>query len=303
MRHPYSTIAIIYNPKSTGDSKQMAYGLRKILRRDEGITMPVDCIPTKYAGHAEVLAEKLASKHERPLIISSSGDGGYNEVVNGIMNAINKKQARHPIAAVLPAGNANDHSRTLQDDPLHKAILSGRVTKIDLLRVDITSEDTAAQAGLTRYAHSYAGVGITPVVAAELNRHTLNAFNQLGFVIKTFWKYRPFKILRRGRTVRLDSLLFMNINQMAKIFKLAPDLTPDDGQFDVVHLPHKHKFQLLKMIITAATIGLSTTTQQTEYEFTALKKMPMQLDGELVIIKGGSHVRITSAHKALTTII
>lgn len=288
---PYSKVAIIYNPNSTGDSEAMAKELQEKLNKKLP-NLKTESVATKRAGHAQELARKIAKKEKQPLIVSSSGDGGYNEVINGVMESGNNKA----VCAVLPAGNANDHSRTMQDQPLDKQIIKNAVTKIDLIKVTVGGKSR-------RYAHSYVGLGLTPVVAVELNRHTLNAFRELWLVLSTFFKYRPFKISHQGKVIRLDSLLLTNINQMAKVLTLASKNRPNDGKFEVVSFPASHKWDLIKRLSKAAVSKLDTSNRQAEYEFTAIKKMPMQLDGEVMKLQAGSRVKIESAHKALKTIV
>ncbi len=188
----------------------------------------------------------------------------------------------------------------MQDKPLWQAIEKGKITRIDLLKVTIRSPDKKS---IIRFAHSYAGLGLTPIVATELNRHTLNAFRESSLVIKTFFKYRPFKIRRGNKTLSFDSIIFANINQMAKVLTLAENNNPDDGKFEVISFPHAHKFLLIKMLLRAATIGLKTTRRESKYTFEAVKKMPMQLDGEITKLKAGDRVEIAAAREALRTII
>ncbi len=268
----------------------MARALRKELAK-EFETTPLKLVPTKHAGHAETLAREIASTRKAPLIISASGDGGYNEVVNGVIKAGNTQA----ICAVLPAGNANDHSRTMQEEPLLEIIKKAKPVKLDLLK--ITVGDTV------RYAHSYIGLGITPVIAAELNKHTLNAFREMKIVLQRFYKYRPFKIKRGSRTIKLNSLVFGNINQMAKVLTLAKENRPDDGLFEVVTFPAHHKRKFVFHLFKAAVSKLDTTRRESTYSFEVLKKMPIQLDGEVMLLKKGDKVTVTSAHKALKTLV
>lgn len=270
------------------------------LERQLGKALPdvsIKSLPTKYAGHAEELVYELATSHKKPLIISSSGDGGYHEVINGAMKA--KKAKKVAITAVLPAGNANDHSRTMQERPLAEAIIAGKITAIDLLEVTIHTKGKK----LVRYAHSYAGLGLTPVIATELNRHTLNAFRETWLVLTTFFKHRPFTIRHSNKLIILDSLIFTNINEMAKILTLAQDNKPDDGKFEVISFPHAHKFLLIKKLFRAATVGLQTTRRENTYSFEVIKKMPLQLDGEVTTLAAGARVKISAAPMALKTII
>jgi len=272
------------------DAKQLASQLRKILPDTS-----IKCVPTKYAGHAEKLACNLARIRSKPLIISSSGDGGYHEVINGVMQI----KDNSAICAVLPAGNANDHSRTLQEEPLYQAIKKGKTTRLDLLRITI---ETSGKKQI-RYAHSYAGLGLTPVVATELNRHTLNAFREASLVIKTFFKYRPFKIRRGGKVLKFDSLIFANINQMAKVLTLSEKNKPDDGFFEVISFLHGRKHILAKRLLRAATTGLKKPRREQKYSFEVLKKMPMQMDGEVTKLSANSKVEVASAKRILLTIV
>ena len=84
---PFDRIAVIFNPKSTGDAPALAEQLRaELATRIPGI--PVMMAPTEHAGHARDLA-RAAAATGRPLLNSVSGDGGYNEVVDGAMAAGN----------------------------------------------------------------------------------------------------------------------------------------------------------------------------------------------------------------------
>lgn len=268
----------------------MAKGLRSKLRKSLP-KVKVETIPTKHAGHARELACQIAKSTKRPLIISSSGDGGYNEVINGVMESDNPDV----VCAVLPAGNANDHARTMHSQPLHELVNKAKTTKIDLIKITAGNE--------TRYAHSYVGLGMTPVIAAELNKTNLNALKEAVLVAKTFWKYRPFKIQHQGKVLKLDSLLFANINQMAKVLTLAPKNKPADGKFEVITFPTGQKLKLLKKLLKASVGNLPAGKRRDSYKFTALKKMPMQLDGEVMQLNAGTKVSVECAHKALKTII
>lgn len=292
----YSAITIIYNPNSTGSSKTAGQDLIKELRI-EMPDIPIEIVPTSHAGHAEKLAYQHAKKTKLPLIISSSGDGGYHEVVNGALRA--QAEGAQPICAVLAAGNANDHRRTLKKNPLVEAITKKLVTKIDVLEATFTDSKGGE---VKRYAHSYIGLGLTPVVAVELNRHTLSAFKDLWIVLKTFYKFRPFRIRVDTKSYTLDSILFANISQMAKILTLSKDSKPDDGLFEVIVFPHAHKLRLIGRLFKASTVGLNPKKHYKDFEFTVLKKMPMQMDGEVTFITSNTPVKIKSLKRVLSTI-
>jgi diacylglycerol kinase (ATP) len=98
--------------------------------------MPVTLQPTGYPGHARELAATAAAAG-RPLIVAISGDGVYNEVVNGIMEVEGSSAA----SAVAAGGNANDHRRSTRRMPLVAAIPDGRARHLDLLRVTVQTND------------------------------------------------------------------------------------------------------------------------------------------------------------------
>ena len=188
----------------------------------------------------------------------------------------------------------------MQDAPLAERIIAGKISKIDVLRMVTIGPDGTSS---TRFAHSYIGLGLTPVIAAELNRHTLNAFRELKIVVERFYKYRPFKIRRGTRTLKLNSLLFANINQMAKVLTLAKKNRPVDGKFEVVSFPAGRKRQLIARLFRAAVSSLPTTRREKSYTFEVVKKLPVQLDGEVMTLAKGSKVTVSSAHKALRTVV
>ncbi len=289
----FDRIVVIFNPQSTGDAPQLA----KQLEADLAERLPskaVELRPTDHAGHARDLAREAAATG-RPLILSVSGDGGYNEVVDGVMAAGNPDV----ICAVLAAGNANDHARVIGDQPLVEAIVAGETRRIDLLRLTLGREpDTRV-----RYAHSYIGMGLTPIVAIDLEKGGKGSFREIVSVVRTFAKFRPFTIqVEDGGQKRFDSLLFANIPEMAKYATLSENGEPDDGRFEVVTVPHTSKWRLLGVAFRAATRGLGPQPKATHYAFTTLKPTPLQMDGELVELEPQTPVRVDIAPQALTTL-
>jgi diacylglycerol kinase (ATP) len=289
----FDRIVVIFNPQSTGDAPQLAKQLESDLAERLPAT-PVELRPTDHAGHARDLARDAAATG-RPLIVSVSGDGGYNEVVDGVMAAGNPDV----VCTVLAAGNANDHARVMTDLPLVEAIVVGETRRIDLLRLTLGPGSDAR----IRYAHSYIGMGLTPIVAIDLEKGGKGSFREIVSVVRTFARFRPFTIqLEDGGRKRFDSLLFANIAEMAKYATLSEDGEPDDGRFEVVTLPHTSKWRLLGVAIRAATRGLGPQPKATHYAFTTLKPTPLQLDGELVELEPRTAVRVDIAPRALTTL-
>jgi len=290
---PFERITVIFNPQSTGPAPQRAEELKNTLA-DRLPHVPLHLRPTERAGHARELAAQAAATG-RPLIVSVSGDGGYNEVVDGVMHAGNP----NTVCAVLAAGNANDHRRSTGEQPLVDAIVTGDVRHIDLLRLTVAS----AAGARTRYAHSYIGMGLTPIVAIDLEKGGKGSFKEIVSVVRTFAKFRPFTIdVDPGGLRSLDSLLFANIDEMAKYATLSEDSRPDDGRFEIIALPHTAKWRILAVALKAATRGLGPQPTARHYRFTTVEPTPMQLDGEVIAVEAATSVSVDIAAGALSTL-
>jgi diacylglycerol kinase family enzyme len=290
---PFDRIVIIFNPHSTGNAPESAEDLRdELVQRLPAV--PLELSPTRRAGHARELARE-AARSGSPLVVSVSGDGGYNEVVNGVMDAGNDRA----VCAVRAAGNANDHRRVTRRRPLADAIVAGDVRRIDLLRLTVGSGTDE----VTRYAHSYIGVGLTPVVAVDLEKGGKGSWREIVSVVRAFSRFRPFPIrLENGRRRSIDSLVFANIAEMAKYALLSDDGRPDDGRFEVITQRRTGKLRVLATALRAATQGLGRQPTATHYAFTTLAPMPLQLDGELMELEADTPVAVDIAPRALATL-
>ncbi|NAZ87970.1 diacylglycerol/lipid kinase family protein [Kineococcus indalonis] len=295
---PLQRVVVVLNPNSTGDGPDNARALREELaRRAPGL--PVELVETQHAGHAEELAREHVARHRGVLVVSASGDGGYHEVVNGVV-AAGRAGHRGGMAAVLPSGNANDHATATHQRPLAEAVAAvagggARPERMDLLEVDTGDGDP-------RVAHSYVGVGISPVAAAALNEHDLDAVKETVLVVKAFWKYRPMTIGHQGRDVAIDSLVLANIDRMAKYAQISDDSTPDDGRFEVLLIEHRGKLRLLAEFLRVVHGKHPVQSRSEPYEFVTRNPMPLQLDGEVHPVRGGVTVRVRCLPLALTTV-
>ena len=290
----FDRIVIIFNPQSAGDSPKIAAQLADQLS-DIKIA-PVKLVETEYAGHAVELATKYA-RSGKPLIVSVSGDGGYNEVINGVMQADNPEAT----TAVLAAGNANDHARVMQDKPLLELIKIGTKRHIDLLQMTAVFDDGSHQ---SRYAHSYIGFGLTPTVALELEKNGKGSISKISTALKSFKDFKPFELTYQSdEVVEIDSLIFANISQMAKVATLHDQDSPADGLFEVISMPHMSKVRTVYYAAKAAVTGLGSQPSVSNYKFDTREGLPVQLDGELWELPAAAHIVIRSQKRALLTIV
>ncbi|MBE3076443.1 MAG: diacylglycerol kinase, partial [Actinobacteria bacterium] len=184
--------------------------------------------------------------------------------------------------------------------PLADAIVTGSVTRIDLLRLTVGGSSPT-----TTYAHSYIGLGLTPVVAVDLQKGGKGSVKEALTAMRAFADFRPFEIqLESGSRQRFDSIVFANISEMAKVATVSEDDSrPDDGKFEVITVKHTAKWRLLGTAIKAAVRGLGPQPSVREYHFTNLKTMPIQVDGEVMELGAGAEARIDIAHQVMRTVL
>jgi len=280
-------VLIVYNPHSSGDGQTLAERLREELadRRPE---LPVQLQATQHAGQGREIARAVTDPGT--VVVSASGDGGYHDVVNGLMDA----GSAGVLAAVLAAGNANDHRRATGRRPLVEAIIAGDVSRLDLMRVTYGEQ--------VEYAHSYVGWGLTPLVAMGLESGGKGSLRELVTAVRTFWRFHPFTIRRDQRVERFDSILCATIDQMAKYATLSTGSRPDDGRFEVIVIPHVPKWRIAATVLRAATRGLPPQPSVSSYRFTTVDPLPMQIDGELRELGAGDTVLVEIAPRALATL-
>jgi diacylglycerol kinase (ATP) len=89
--------------------------------------------------------------------------------------------------------------------PLVAAIVDGRARHLDLLRFDRQT----GGALWSRYAHSYVGLGLTPLMAIGLNKDMKGTIMELIWVMRTFNRLEPVEISTTvGERALFDSLVF-----------------------------------------------------------------------------------------------
>lgn len=292
----FTAVTIIYNPNSTGDGRKNAYAFKRQLAELVDSKL-IAITPTKYAGHAEKIAYTCALASPRPLIVASSGDGGYHEVINGVLRA--QSEGAQVVTSLLPSGNANDHWNALHTDDTLARIATAQSTAIDVLLMTTENNGKTTR----RYAHSYIGLGVTPLVGAELNKTTLGPLKELWVVTKTLFRASSVAIKVKGKRTKYTNLIFSNILQMSKVLTLADDGSVTDGKFEVNFYNGDSKLGLYGHLFKAAARSLDSQTHVTEFHFRTIKITKLQLDGEIISLAPKTNVVIHSERRLLQCII
>lgn len=295
MKLPYSVIIILFNPNSTGKSRQNAEKLGRDLR-SAAPTAKIRVRPTKRRGHAEAITFRTALVNRHALVISVSGDGGYNEVVNGAMHA--RRVGRPITVGLLPAGNANDHYATRHHGDLVTRILAGDEDKIDLLKL----ESRSRRRRIVRFGHSYIGLGLTPQAGEKLNAQKLNLWQEIKIVTNVLMHLTPVRIEVDGEPRSYNSLIFSNVGRMSKVIRL-PEHRDDNGKAEVSHIYSRNKFELISQLVHAAVIGLNTDEHLSEFTFRTIRQTTVQIDGEIVRLDPRVDARVSVAPRSLSCIV
>ncbi len=292
----YTTIAIIYNPNSTGSSGKMAKELEAQIK-ERFPKQKVELIATERMGHAKELAYSIAMASKNPLIISSSGDGGYHEVVNGAMRA--QEEGAHPTTGLLPAGNANDHYRNLHSENMLDRIEQQKSTKIDLLKITSVSGGEPIEL----YAHSYIGFGLTPFVGKELNKTKLNAMRESWLVVRSLFAMKSVKLKIDEQPRRYESVIFSNVDTMSKYLAVSEPSSVTDGKFEVTIFERRSKLQLIMTLLKASTQGVQEDHTVNEFSLQTVNKTLVQADGEIITLDANSNVDIEVESQVLECIV
>ena len=296
MKQQFKDIIIIYNPVSTGNSQANAEKLKsELVPRMK--TTSIRLFATEYAGHAEKIGKEYA-KHDNALLVSSSGDGGYNELVNGVLSAKEPKVT----VCVLPSGNANDHYHATGENNLVETIVESKTTLIDVLKVEGTQQDKV----WLRYAHSYIGVGITAYVGKKLTEAKLNPINEKWLTVKYLLKFGhvSLKVTSWGQQKfrRYSSLVIGNINRMSKVIKLDADTSLIDGKFEVYTIRTRSPLGLIKALIAASAVGAKLIERTEKIEFISKNDFEIQCDGEVFKVRGSKKCVVSAMRQSLRTV-
>jgi len=300
---------IIVNPTAgRGFAEKMIPEIEEKLKE---IGVEYDLVQTERPWHAAELAEQ-AALDGFDVVVSASGDGTANEVLNGLMRAQNKGKNKTAMG-IITVGTGNDLAYGMN--------IPGKFE--DCFTVLGEDKRRMMDIGLVkggdfpdgRYFGNGVGVGFDAVVGFEAVkiRWTRGLLAYLIAALKTIFLYfkAPLVQITYDETcIEQTSLMtsIMNGQRMGGGFYMAPNGDPGDGWLDLCIAASASKLRILQLITyfmkgTQATQPEVKTGRARNISIVALKgSLPAHCDGE-TLCHGGDKLLIELLPKRLEFII
>lgn len=290
-------VLVVMNPNA-GQKRGKKYlaDILEIFRTSEYVTT---VMLTACQGDAMSLVKQHGQGMD--LIVCIGGDGTFNEVVNGVLEA----QLSVPIG-YIPAGSTNDFANSLKLPKnmvkAAKQIVEGTAHTIDVGRFD------------DRYFSYVASFGAFTKVSYATPQNVKNTLGHLAYIlegVKDIPSIRPLHLrFETSDEVIEGDYLFgaiSNSTSVGGILTLNPDVVDmNDGKFELLLIKAPNTIAELNDIIVALTtqnydfpsITFATASEMTVY---ASPDMDWTLDGEREA--GKDKMRVCNLHSAIQLIM
>ncbi len=284
---------VIVNPISGRGLGEKSIPAIEARLRNAGVDYKL--VRTERPWHAAELAELAAHEHY-DVVVCASGDGTFNETLNGLMRA---RQAgfNHAALGVIAIGTGNDFAGGVgipsDFEQSMEVLLTDKRKKID---IGLVSGGDYPEG---RYFGNGIGIGFDAAVGfAALQLRFLRGLPAylIGAIQTVFFYYKPprLRIEMDGQAIEQRSLMvsIMNGKRMGGGFRMTPDSLPDDGQLDLCIAEQAGKlriFQLIGMFIQGTQAGQPEIKMRRarQIEVTALEgDFPAHADGETLCVAG-----------------
>ena len=298
-------LLFIYNPNSGKGNirKEISFILESLSAKRYDIRV----FPTAKCGDAADMAKNEAYNYD--LLGCAGGDGTFNEVARGLMEAKNSGQ-NIPVVGYIPVGTVNDFATSLDIpkdiiDAVY-VILTGKEKS-----VDIGSFSVGDEVGFHSYFTYVAAFGAFTEVSYETSQDVKNVIGKAAYFlegVKSLQKIRPYhlKISYDGNEIEDDFIFGMVANSKSVGgFKgiTGPEVYLDDGEFDAIFVKNpKTPLDLQNIINSFILMDMKTDNichfHSGSINIEAEENLQWTLDGEA----GGLHriVRIDNHKQALT---
>ncbi|MFO7585537.1 MAG: diacylglycerol kinase family lipid kinase [Anaerolineales bacterium] len=252
-------------------------------------------VRTERPWHAAELAGQ-AAREGWDVVVCASGDGTFNEALNGLMQA-RAAGFNHTALGVISIGTGNDFAGgvgipTNLEDSL-ETLAQGHRRKVDIGKV------SGGDFPDGRYFGNGIGIGFDAAVGfAALQLRFLRGLPAylVGALQTVFFYYTPprLKIELDDDAIEQYSLMVsvMNGKRMGGGFRMAPNSDPHDGLFDLCIAERAGKlriFGLIPMFIQGTQEGQPEIKMRRSKKVTvtALEgDFPAHADGETLCLKG-----------------
>lgn len=275
-------IKVILNPTSDqGRAKQSV---------DEIITAGekwggMDLTLTEHGGHAKQLAQQAADAGY-DVVVAAGGDGTVHEVMNGLMQAKNKKA----VLGVIPIGSGNDFAFGL-DTPLDLTAAVARVFNGNPKRVDLGRVED--RNGRFAYFDNNLGIGFDALVVIRTETITRVHGFLMYFVAvlqtMAYYFFKPRLTLQFDDEKTAQEVLFLALGigpRGGGGFFLTPDARQDDNLIDSCTVNAIGRVSMLNMLgqaIKGTHINSPHVTMRKSRHITVKSEsgLPIHVDGEM----------------------
>ena len=256
-----------------------------------------DLTETTGRGHALEMAAAMCASGCK-VVVAAGGDGTVNEVLNGLAQATPEGETVGQLA-LCPIGTGNDFAdmsgAARGVEAFAQRIANGKTRLVDMGRGTFTSTTRKE----VRYFDNNVGLGFEAQVTVESNRiksvsgplrYLVAVFKALNYYtsphMEIRWQNGADETRQRAHPAFMVSL--GNSRRTGGMFYVTPDAILDDGLLDLAIVPHKSKFEVLRMLPKTFT-GAHRTDPTIHFDrcveiwVNSTRPVPVHLDGEVVM--------------------
>jgi YegS/Rv2252/BmrU family lipid kinase len=280
---------VIFNPMAAGGrGARLEPDVRACLTpAAHNANVELDWVETQEPGHATVLASQAVA-NGCDMVVAVGGDGTVNEVINGLMQAEDRR--RTVTLGIIPLGSGNDFAWSvgIALDPVIacRRLFDGQTRVIDLGQ---TREDGGRQ----RYFCNGSGTGFDAQTALEVERFKWlrGIFVYLVPLFKTLIFHHRVPELRisvdgQEWTQRSMMLTVCNGRRLGRGFLITPEAELDDGLLDVCICGELGRLGIL-MVIPRFMRGTHVT--HSEVQMKRARRVSVESSVPLVVHQEGEN--------------
>jgi len=309
IQNNFDTCVIVYNPTSTQaiHAHERIQKLRELFP-ESAVTL-IRTSPEGREANKQLLCAQADKLGGRTLLAIAGGDGTINFVIDALLRDPHfTPEMRCTTILPLWGGNGNDLAHMLNGTPprqsLNPLLSSGKRVAVYPLRCEIVTGDTTS----TYTAICYASFGASALAARQLETlrgvrpffHAIGAakfVHELGMVVRALLSAPGFLVDDDETTKTIYDRLCINGSRFAKVSGVPLRLT--DRQFCYITVEQKRMasmaFHITELIRKHP--GRYTVSDGRTIAFTLREAAWAQIDGEVMRIDSGAHVRVRQAEQ------